>query len=72
MVRGIPVPFAHLLSPLQKAMRKCKVKSLPDEDDITAVDLVLAKIREKGTNYRNVFKTKVRVLAFARYALGSW
>ncbi|KAJ6550742.1 hypothetical protein B0H10DRAFT_2242564 [Mycena sp. CBHHK59/15] len=45
---------------IMKAMRECNVKSLPDEDDITAVDLVLTKIREKGTNYRNVYKTKVK------------
>ncbi|KAJ6557198.1 hypothetical protein B0H10DRAFT_2446173 [Mycena sp. CBHHK59/15] len=38
---------------------KCsKVKGLPEEDDTVAVDLVLAKIRDKGTHYRNVYKPK--------------
>ncbi|KAJ6539947.1 hypothetical protein B0H10DRAFT_1933886 [Mycena sp. CBHHK59/15] len=41
--------------------QKCsKVKGLPEEDDTVAVDLVLAKIRDKGTHYRNVYKTKVK------------
>lgn len=45
-------------------MRECKVKDLPNEEDLVAVDLVLAKIRSKGTDYRNVFKTKARLLLY--------
>ncbi|KAJ7666348.1 hypothetical protein B0H17DRAFT_1143129 [Mycena rosella] len=45
---------------IMKAMRECKVKDLPDEEDTTAVDVVLGKIRDKGTHHRNIFKTKVK------------
>lgn len=51
-------------------MRECKVKGLPDDDDLVAVDLVLARIRDKGTNNRNVYKTKVRPrLSFIIYCV---
>ncbi|KAJ7902850.1 hypothetical protein B0H14DRAFT_3708320 [Mycena olivaceomarginata] len=53
--RGLNVG-EHIL----KAMRECKVKSLPDDDDTTANDLVLARIREKCTHYRNVYKSRVK------------
>ncbi|KAJ7359233.1 hypothetical protein DFH08DRAFT_1037648 [Mycena albidolilacea] len=43
-----------------KAMRECKVKSLPDDDDTTTNNLVLARIREKCTHYRNVSKSRVK------------
>ncbi|KAJ7691616.1 hypothetical protein B0H17DRAFT_1201033 [Mycena rosella] len=43
---------------IMKAMQECKVKDLPDEEDTIAVDMVLDKIRDKGTHHRNIFKTK--------------
>ncbi|KAJ7477105.1 hypothetical protein B0H11DRAFT_2234583 [Mycena galericulata] len=53
---------AFVFSPTTTSYRdlNCKVKGLPEEDDTVAVDLVLAKIRDKGTHYRNVYKTKVK------------
>ncbi|KAJ7431156.1 hypothetical protein FB451DRAFT_1228321 [Mycena latifolia] len=45
---------------IMKAMRECKVNDLPAEDDLRAVDLVLTKIRDKGTQLRNIYKTKVK------------
>ncbi|KAJ7447094.1 hypothetical protein B0H11DRAFT_2290266 [Mycena galericulata] len=45
---------------ISKVIRQYKVKGLPEEDDTVAVDLVLAKIRDKGTHDRNVYKTKVK------------
>ncbi|KAJ7752334.1 hypothetical protein B0H16DRAFT_1459930 [Mycena metata] len=53
--RGLSVG-EHIL----KAMRECKVKNLPPDDDLAAVRLVLTKIRAQGTHFRNVYKTKVK------------
>ncbi|KAJ7847524.1 hypothetical protein B0H13DRAFT_2091842 [Mycena leptocephala] len=53
--RGLNVN-EHIL----KAMRECNVKSLPDEDDLVAVELVLSLIGSKAIHYRNIFKTKVK------------
>ncbi|KAJ6622402.1 hypothetical protein B0H10DRAFT_903727 [Mycena sp. CBHHK59/15] len=45
---------------IMQAMCECKVNGLPEEDDLVAVDLVLVRIRDKGTTLRNVYKTKVK------------
>ncbi|KAJ7358513.1 hypothetical protein DFH08DRAFT_1043608 [Mycena albidolilacea] len=53
--RGLNVG-EHIL----KAMCECKVKSLPNDDDTAANNLVLARIREKCTHYQNVYKSRFK------------
>ncbi|KAJ7756799.1 hypothetical protein DFH07DRAFT_773025 [Mycena maculata] len=45
---------------LNKAMRERHVADLPEEDDIVAVNLLLASIWSKGTSQRNIYKTNVK------------
>ncbi|KAJ7835358.1 hypothetical protein B0H14DRAFT_2590347 [Mycena olivaceomarginata] len=67
--RGLNVG-EHILSHFQKAMRECKVKSLPDDDDTTANDLVLTRIREKC--FRRTRAIKATVQVYQRVALVRW
>ncbi|KAJ7787256.1 hypothetical protein B0H14DRAFT_2399750, partial [Mycena olivaceomarginata] len=43
------------------ALREINVQDLPTEDETTQCELVVSKIREKGTHYRNILKTAVKM-----------
>ncbi|KAJ7176871.1 hypothetical protein C8R46DRAFT_45701 [Mycena filopes] len=43
-----------------KAMRECNLPDVPPEAETADVDLVLSRIREKGTHWRNVLKSLVK------------
>ncbi|KAJ7096590.1 hypothetical protein B0H15DRAFT_946065 [Mycena belliarum] len=43
-----------------KAMRESNVADLPADEETAQCELVLSKIRDKGTNYRNILKTAVK------------
>ncbi|KAJ6629390.1 hypothetical protein B0H10DRAFT_2208792 [Mycena sp. CBHHK59/15] len=47
----------HLL----KAMHETHLAELPPEEETTHCEMVLSRIRDKGTHYRNIFKTTIKI-----------